>query len=138
MEIVKNKRTYHDYKISETFEAGLVLSGPEVKSIKKGSISLKGAYISIDQNMEAYLVNAHIAAYKPAKTHQKEYNPEQPRKLLLNKNLSELLNLINLKGSTIYKIGELLSRGGGGLIFRRVILQLGGAKYIGDNSTKKS
>lgn len=102
MEIVKNKRTYHDYKISETFEAGLVLSGPEVKSIKKGSISLKGAYISIDQNMEAYLVNAHIAAYKPAKTHQKEYNPEQPRKLLLNKKqLSSLVGKQREKGISI-------------------------------------
>jgi SsrA-binding protein len=85
MEITKNKRAYHDYKISDTFEAGLVLSGPEVKSIKKGSVNLKGAYISLDQNMEAYLVNTHVAAYKPAKTHQKDYDPHQPRKLLLNK-----------------------------------------------------
>ena len=85
MEITKNKRAYHDYKISDTLEAGLVLSGPEVKSVKKGSVSLKGAYISIDQNMEAYLVNTHIAAYKPAKTHQKDYDPHRAKKLLLNK-----------------------------------------------------
>jgi SsrA-binding protein len=85
MSLSLNKKATHDYKISETFEAGLVLSGAEVKSAKKGQIDLKGAYISLDDNMEAWLVNAYIAPYKPAKATQKNYNPHQNRKLLLNK-----------------------------------------------------
>ena len=85
MKIIENKKAYHNYKISNTFEAGLVLSGPEVKSVKKGSVDLKGAYISIDENREAYLINTYIAPYKPAKIYQLKYNPHQPRKLLLNK-----------------------------------------------------
>ncbi|MFH1610420.1 MAG: SsrA-binding protein SmpB [Patescibacteria group bacterium] len=102
MRIAENKIVYHDYKISDTLEAGLVLSGPEVKSIKKGSVNLKGAYISLDQNMEAYLVNTHIAPYKSAKTYQKDYDPHQPRKLLLNKKqISSLVGKQREKGVSI-------------------------------------
>ncbi|MBU4360383.1 SsrA-binding protein SmpB [Patescibacteria group bacterium] len=91
MKIIDNKKAYYNYKISDIYEAGLVLSGPEVKSIKKGSIDLKGAYISVDENMEAYLINTYIAPYKPAKIYQIKYNPYQPRKLLLNKKQSRFL-----------------------------------------------
>ena len=82
---MKNKLAYFNYKISKTFEAGLVLSGPEVKSVKKAQIDLKGSYISLDKNMEAWLVNSYVASYKPAKSVQTDYNPHQNRKLLLNK-----------------------------------------------------
>jgi len=85
MRIIQNKKAYHNYKISNNIEAGLILSGPEVKSIKKGSIDLKGSYIIIDKNLEPYLINTYIAPYKPAKTYQINYNPNQSRKLLLNK-----------------------------------------------------
>ncbi len=85
MQIIQNKKAYYDYKISDTFEAGLMLSGPEVKSVKKSSVDLKGSYISVNENMEAYLINAYIAPYKPARIMQKKYNPHQSRKLLLNK-----------------------------------------------------
>ncbi len=85
MVIITNKKIYHDYSISKTFEAGLVLSGPEVKSVKKGHLNLKGACISIDNNQEAWLINSYIAPYKPAKPAQKNYNPYQNRKLLLTK-----------------------------------------------------
>ena len=63
----------------------MVLSGPEVKSVKKGQLDLKGAYASVDANSEVWLVNAYIASYKPARLAQKNYNPNQPRKLLLTK-----------------------------------------------------
>ncbi|MFH1456997.1 MAG: SsrA-binding protein SmpB [Patescibacteria group bacterium] len=102
MRITENKKAYYNYKISETFEAGLVLSGPEVKSVKKSSIDLKGAYITVNKKMEAYLINTYIAPYKPAKTHQKDYEPHQPRKLLLNKKqLRFLAGKQNEKGTTI-------------------------------------
>ncbi|PIP29525.1 SsrA-binding protein, partial [Candidatus Kuenenbacteria bacterium CG23_combo_of_CG06-09_8_20_14_all_36_9] len=78
-------QAHHNYEITDTFEAGMVLSGPEVKSIKKGQMDLKGAYASVDANSEVWLVNAYIASYKPARLAQKNYNPNQPRKLLLTK-----------------------------------------------------
>jgi len=102
MTITTNKKALHNYTISKTFEAGLVLSGPEVKSVKKGQIDLKGAYISVDENMEAWLIKSYIAPYKPAKTVQKKYNPHQDRKLLLTKKeLRFLVGKQNEKSTTV-------------------------------------
>lgn len=91
MSLVENRHAYHDYEILDTLEAGLVLSGPEVKSIRKGQMDLKGAYISVDHNSEAWLTNAYVAPYKPAVLIQKNYEPNQPRKLLLTKKELRLL-----------------------------------------------
>lgn len=87
--IAKNKRAAFDYNILEKFEAGIVLTGAEVKSIKQGNISLKGSYVTIsmtgpDNKPEAWLINAHISPYKPAGI-QLGYDPEKSRKLLLHK-----------------------------------------------------
>lgn len=82
-----NKRARYDYEILEKIEAGLVLTGPEVKSVRLGNISLKGAYVTLKtsgKTPEAWLINAHISAYKPA-GEQLNYDPERSRKLLLNK-----------------------------------------------------
>lgn len=88
--ITVNKKVFFDYEILETFEAGIVLFGHEVKSIKTGHINLDGAYVVL-QNNEAYLLNAKIPAYQPANT-PKEYDPARSRKLLLRK--KELIYLI--------------------------------------------
>ena len=84
-----NKRASFDYEIINRYEAGLVLLGHEVKSIKTGHISLKGAYVTLKQTgkplPELYLINAHIPLYKKASTIE-NYNPERPRKLLIHKN----------------------------------------------------
>lgn len=85
MTITTNKTAYYNYTISDTFEAGLVLSGPEVKSVKKGQIDLKGAYVTVDPQLEAWLLNASIAPYGPARSMQKKYDLQQNRKLLLTK-----------------------------------------------------
>lgn len=85
MLLAENRHVYHDYEILETYEAGLVLSGPEVKATRKGQVDLKGAYVSVDNNSEAWLINAYIAPYKPAVLAQKNYSANQPRKLLLTK-----------------------------------------------------
>lgn len=77
-----NKKATFDYEILEKFEAGLVLSGPEVKSIRNGNINLKGAFITFLHD-EAYLTNAHIGKYTYATI--KDYDPERRRKLLLSK-----------------------------------------------------
>lgn len=83
-----NKRAHYDYEISETYEAGLVLLGHEVKSIKTGHINLKGAFVTTKKTNkelpELSLINAHIPLYK--KTSQiLNYDPYRSRKLLLRK-----------------------------------------------------
>ena len=72
-----NKRANYDYEILEKIESGLVLAGYEVKSVKKGHFSLKGAYVTIGNN-EAFLTNANISAYQPLNMPD-SYNPERPR-----------------------------------------------------------
>jgi len=99
MILTKNKKAYFDYQISENFESGIVLSGPEVKSAKNSQINLKGAYVTIVGN-EASLLNAHIAPYKFAD--QKNYDPKRTRKLLLHrKEINYLIGKLNGKGDTI-------------------------------------
>ena len=93
-----NKRANFDYEISDNYEAGMVLFGHEVKSIKTGHISLKGAFVTVknsNKNLpELYLINAHIPLYAKAST-VKAYEPTRPRKLLLHKN--EIKKLIGKK-----------------------------------------
>lgn len=79
----ENKKAYYDYEILEKYEAGLVLIGQEVKSIKNGRINLAGSYVVMRSN-EPYLIGAKIPPYQP-KNAPADYNPEQSRKLLLNK-----------------------------------------------------
>ncbi len=80
--LATNKRAHFDYEILETFEAGLVLLGTEVKSIKSGRAKLDGGYVIV-RGGEAYLVNTTIPAFQPINT-AKNYDPERPRKLLLS------------------------------------------------------
>ena len=92
--LATNKRARFDYDILDKYEAGLVLLGFEVKSIKTGHISLKGAYVTLKKTKlklpELYLIKAHIPLYKCAST-IKNYDPERSRKLLLHKNEIERL-----------------------------------------------
>jgi len=98
--ISTNKRAYFDYEILETFEAGIVLAGQEVKSIKTGHISLAGAFVTM-KGSEAWLTNSTVPPYKMA---GKIFGYEQsrPRKLLLHKKeLSSLIGKIKQKGLTL-------------------------------------
>jgi len=83
MENLKNKKAYYDYEILEKFQAGLVLNGQEVKSLRTRGISLSGTFIEIKKG-EAFWVNAVIPPYQPLNT-DKNYNPQRARKLLLNR-----------------------------------------------------
>lgn len=97
---VENRKARFDYEILETFEAGLVLAGYEVKSIKLGRAKLEGAYVII-RGGEAYLVETSIAPYQAANM-PKEYDPMVPRKLLLSKKeLTKLERETDEKGLTI-------------------------------------
>lgn len=93
-----NKRANYDYQILDKYEAGLVLSGQEVKSVKLGHINLKGSYVTLSINKkgnpEAWLINAHISLYKYAGK-LPDYDPVRSRKLLLHK--KELNKLIGKK-----------------------------------------
>lgn len=103
--IIKNKEALFNYEALETFRAGIVLSGPEVKSVKKGQISLKGSYVTIDRNNEIWLINAHISPYLPARGEQGKYEPARARKLLLNKKeIESLLGSGRQKGLTIIPV----------------------------------
>ncbi|HBW73742.1 MAG TPA: SsrA-binding protein [Candidatus Magasanikbacteria bacterium] len=96
---INNSRARFDYEILDTWEAGLRLTGAEVKAVRAGSMSLKGAYITI-HNDEAFLLNAHIGLY--AKAIQKGYDPTQSRKLLLHKKeIKRLIGLTQQKGLTL-------------------------------------
>jgi SsrA-binding protein len=103
-----NKRANFDYDISDTFEAGVVLLGHEVKSVKTGHVSLKGAFVTSKKTAkslpEFYLTNAHIPLYKHAGK-RPDYEPERPRKLLLHKNeIARLVGKKQVEGLTLVPI----------------------------------
>ena len=95
--VAKNKKAFHDYHIDATYEAGMVLSGPEVKSLRAGKANLRDGYVKIDSRGEAMLYNVHISMYSFA-TH----NPNEPlrvRKLLLHqREIKKLIGKLNEKG----------------------------------------
>lgn len=95
-----NKKARFDYEILETTEAGLVLSGPEVKSVRTGGAKLVGAFITF-HGTDALLTNAHISKYKYAST-LKDYEPEKSRRLLLSqKEIAYLKGKSQEQGLTI-------------------------------------
>ncbi len=94
--LAQNKRAKFDYDIKDTFDAGLVLEGREVKSAKEGNISLAGSYVKVSAT-GASLVNAHIGPYRYAP--QEGYEPTQSRKILLNKR--ELNQLVGKEKGTV-------------------------------------
>ncbi len=98
-----NKRAHFDYQLLETFEAGLVLKGYEVKSVKSGHVSLKGAFVTFNRS-ELYLTNAHINPYKQAGIIE-GYNPTRPRKLLVKKSeIKKLLGKVRTEGLTLVPV----------------------------------
>ncbi|MBU4030782.1 SsrA-binding protein SmpB, partial [Patescibacteria group bacterium] len=98
-----NPRARYDYEILDTYEAGVVLIGQEVKAIKRGSISLKGAYVAI-RNNEAWLINAQVSPYQPKNT-PADYDSTRSRKLLLHKReIKELIGKTKQKGLTLTPI----------------------------------
>jgi len=103
MQAIINKQAHFSYEIMDALEAGIVLFGHEVKAVKNGQLSLKSAYVSIinDPKPGLYLMKAHISQYKFA-GNLVNYDPERPRKLLINKNeLKTLIGKLQQKGLTI-------------------------------------
>jgi SsrA-binding protein len=101
MALATNKKAYHEYKILETFVAGIVLTGAEVKSVKAGRVDLKGSFAALDHG-EVWLKAAYIAPYSRAKRQQTHYDPNQDRKLLLRaKEIKSLIGKTSEKGVTL-------------------------------------
>ncbi len=97
--IASNRKAAHDYFLGDRLEAGLVLQGSEIKSVRAGQVSLREAYIKTD-GQQAWLVNAHIATYDPAS--RLNHDPKRPRKLLLHrKEIAKLLSRVQERGYTI-------------------------------------
>jgi len=80
--VARNRKAFHDYHILQKFEAGLVLEGPEVKSLRAGQVSLKESYAAV-RGEEIFLINCHITPYE--KTTVRPPDPHRDRKLLLNR-----------------------------------------------------
>lgn len=89
--ISSNKKAHFDYLLFDKFEAGIALLGTEIKSIRKNGANLKDSYVKITDNLEAYLINCHIAPYEFGNIYNHE--PLRDRKLLLNK--KEILKILN-------------------------------------------
>lgn len=100
--IAKNPVARHNYIITDTLEAGIVLTGTEIKSIRNGKVNLKDIYAGI-KNGEAYIYSMHISPYEQGNIFNKD--PLRDRKLLLNKReIFRLSGLINQKGYTLVPI----------------------------------
>ena len=100
---IKNRKAHFDFEHLETIEAGIVLTGAEVKSVRAGKGKLEGAFVKIYDG-QAVLLGSSISPYQPKNT-PKDYNPEQPRQLLLaRKELGKLERQINESNLTIVPI----------------------------------
>lgn len=116
----ENRKAHFDYEILEKFEAGLILTGAEVKSIKNGRMNLAGSYVNF-HNGEPYLIGASIAPYQP-KNQPPDYDLSRSRKLLLNKKeIDYLLGKTKQKSLTLVPL-KVYNKG------RRVKIEIGLAR----------
>ncbi|MFC0559385.1 SsrA-binding protein SmpB [Halalkalibacter alkalisediminis] len=119
--IAQNKRAGHDYFIEETYEAGMVLKGTEIKSMRLGRMNLKDSFARIS-NGEMYLHNAHISEYEQGNRYNHE--PTRARKLLLHKKqINELIGLTQQKGYSIVPLKVYIKNG-----FAKVLIGLAKGK----------
>lgn len=108
--VTKNKKAFHDYHISDTYEAGLVLVGSEIKSIRAGRVNIRDGYIQ-EQQGELWLLGVHISLYDQANNYG-HTDPTRPRKLLLHKReIAEILTWIRENTYTCVPIKLYLKHG---------------------------
>ena len=107
--VTVNRKAYHNYRIEESFEAGIVLKGSEIKSIRAGKVNLSDAYAR-PENGELWLHNSHIASYDAASYNTHE--PVRPRKLLLHrKEIDTLTSKVVQKGLTLVPLKLYIKHG---------------------------
>lgn len=108
-QIAVNRKAYHDYSILESMEAGLVLTGTEIKSIRDGKVNLREAYVR-PEGGEMWLLNAHVALYDAGSRYN--HDPVRPRKLLLHrKQIGYLSGAISQKGLTLVPLKMYIKKG---------------------------
>lgn len=109
--VAQNRKARFNYFIEDTLEAGIVLTGTEVKSLRAGGVSINESYADVKGD-EIFLVNAHIPEY--TKAHVKlQHEPRRPRKLLLHKNqISKLIGAVQRKGTTIVPLSIFFNKRG--------------------------
>jgi SsrA-binding protein len=96
--VAVNRKARHDYHIEESFEAGIALTGSEIKSVRAGRVNLRGSYARV-VNDEVLLYDVHISPYDQA---YEQHNPTRPRKLLLHRReINRMLGLVQQKGLTL-------------------------------------
>lgn len=97
--VASNPKAFHDYFIEDRYEAGIVLTGSEIKSVREGRVNLRDSFVLIKDG-EAWLMDAHIAPYKQAG--RENHDPRRPRKLLLHRyQINRLMGKVKEKGYTI-------------------------------------
>lgn len=127
--VARNRKARHEYEILETFEAGLVLRGPEVKSVREGKVGFQDAFGRIE-NGEAWLYSLYIAPYEPASRDNRD--PDRPRKLLLHRReIAQLAGAVEEKGLTLIPL-QLYFRNG----WAKVELALARGKKLYDKREK--
>ena len=108
--VANNRKAGFEYFLLEKFEAGLVLNGSEIKSIRAGQMSIQESYIDIEDGQQAWLVESHIAPYEQANRYN--HDPKRKRKLLLHKKqILELWNNVRIKGMTVVPTRVYLKKG---------------------------
>lgn len=121
----QNRKAFHDFFIEETYEAGIMLTGTEIKAIRKGSVNLRDAYARVE-NGEVWLHNMHVSPYEQGNRFNHE--PLRSRKLLLHKGeISKLIGAIRQNGYTLVPTKVYLKHG-----FAKVELGLAKGKKLHD------
>ncbi|MBN6186876.1 SsrA-binding protein SmpB [Aneurinibacillus sp. BA2021] len=130
--VAQNKKARHDYFIEETYEAGIVLTGTEIKSIRKGRVNLKDGYAGI-RNGEAWLYNVHISEYEQGNRYN--HDPVRVRKLLLQRGeINKLLGQTKVQGYSLVPLRMYLK---GGFCKVEIGLAKGKKNYDKRESIKK-
>lgn len=129
--LANNKKAYHDYFIEEKYEAGLSLLGSEVKSMKKGKVSIKESFIS-DRNGEMFIYGMHVTPYEQA--YEKDIDPTRTRRLLLHK--KEINKLIGQKTQAGFTIVPLKIYERDGLVKLELALAKGKKQFDKRESIK--
>lgn len=106
--VATNRKAYHDYHIEETHEAGVALTGTEIKSVRVGSVNLRDSYAQV-RNGELWLFNVHIAPYEPAS--RQNADPYRDRKLLMHRGeIMRLMGRVQEKGLALVPLRMYLKR----------------------------
>ncbi len=127
-----NKKARFEYTLVDKFEAGLVLKGTEIKSLREGGCQLKDSYIALRKN-ECYLQKAHISPYRPANINN--HHPERLRKLLLNVHeINKIQGALQKKGLTCIPVKIYLKKGKAKL---EIAIAQGKKKWDKRESSKK-